>query len=82
MDTQTVSSTDLTLNVVLLKLQERVSHYDARLILDSAVVTSGLRSLEAQGLDSEQAKNLCLELIKKGGPAFQVGTALYREYLQ
>ncbi|MGE3973458.1 MAG: hypothetical protein AB7F59_02920 [Bdellovibrionales bacterium] len=71
----------ITLNHFLKSLQQRVSAYDAKLILDSAVVTTGI-PYQADALNSEEAKNLCLELIKKGGPAFQVGSSIYREIPQ
>ncbi len=71
----------LTLNLFLNRLQQRVSAYDAKLILDSAVVVTGIPH-QSESLNSEEAKNLCLELIKKGGPAFQVGSSIYREIPQ
>ena len=70
----------LPVEVVLKRLQQKVSYFDARLILDSAIVSSGLKP-NLESLCLEDAKNLCLEMIKRGGPAFQVGTALYKEYL-
>ena len=74
--------TALTVSRILEKLQERVSIYDARLILDSAIVVSGLRLQDNAYLKKDEAEILCLELINKGGPAFKVGSALYRETLQ
>lgn len=69
----------LTINHVYTKLSERVSTYNARLMLRSAIVTSGVQNTkEDQELNLEQARALCLALINKGGPAFQVGSDLYR----
>lgn len=74
-------SGSLTVDYFLGQLQQRVSQYDARLILDSAMTVSGVK-FEGGSLDKEQATNLCLELIRKGGPAFQVGNAIYRQIPQ
>lgn len=73
---------EITPQFFLKQLNQRVSQFDARLILDSAIVTSGLNLQMETKLDQEQAKGLCLELIKKGGPAFQVGTSIYRQLPQ
>ena len=74
-------SGSLTVDYFLTRLRERVSHYDARLILESALTVSGVK-FGSDALDKEQATNLCLELIRKGGPAFQVGAAIYRQIPQ
>ncbi len=66
----------ITVHDILRGLQERVSQYSANLLLESAMVDLGLE--EGATLKKEEAKNLCLALIKKGGPAFQVGQAMYR----
>ena len=68
----------LTINEIYSKLSQRVSTYNARLMLRSAMVSSGVNSKEDQELDSEQARAICLALINKGGPAFQVGSDLYK----
>ena len=70
----------MPINLVLKRLQQRVSYFDARLILESAIVSSGIPS-DVESLSAEEAKSLCLEMIKRGGPAFQVGSALYKEFL-
>ena len=74
-----VTMTTFTTKHFLRQLEERVSGYNARLLLSAALIDSGIESNNEEKLDSEQAKNLCLSLIKKGGPAFQVGQSLYRE---
>lgn len=72
--------TNLTAEHFLNRLKEKVSSFDAQLLLNSAIVTSGLHNrVKECTLAKEDAKALCLELIKKGGPAFQVGQSIYRE---
>lgn len=71
--------TTFTTRHFLRRLEEKVSGYNAKLLLNSALVDSGLAYSEEDKLDSDQVKNLCLSLINKGGPAFQVGQTLYRE---
>lgn len=62
-------------------LEIRMSPFNAKIILDSAFVSSGI-ALTEENLDKAQAQSICLSLIKKGGPAFQVGTEIYKTYLQ
>jgi hypothetical protein len=62
-------------------LEIRMSPFNAKIILDSAFVSSGI-VLTEENLDKTQAQTLCLSLIKKGGPAFHVGTEIYKTYLQ
>lgn len=62
-------------------LEVRMSPFNAKIILDSAFISSGMSYTE-ENLDKAQAQNLCLALIKKGGPAFQVGTEIYKKYIQ
>ncbi len=80
--TPPVPTQPVTINYFLKRLQERVSRNDARLLLDAAVIVSGLKGLEDRELNKEEASHLCMELIKKGGPAFQVGSLVYRELPQ
>ena len=68
----------LTLNDFYKKLSESVSDYNAKLMLQSAMISSGLDQ-NLSSLNTDEAKAICLELIKKGGPAFQVGKALYHQ---
>jgi len=71
-------TSDLTLQDFYMKLSERVSNYNAKLMLRTAMLNSGIDSDEATKLAKEQARAICLALIKKGGPAFQVGKDLYQ----
>ena len=72
---------NLTTNLILTRLQQRVSKTNAKLLLDQAKIQSGLVLEENATLEKETAKTLCLRLIKQGGPSFQVGQAIYKEYL-
>jgi hypothetical protein len=69
-----------TVNHIYLRLSERMSNYNARLALQSALLTSGITVQQEDHviLGADQAKAICLALINKGGPAFQVGKDLYR----
>ena len=69
----------MTPNDFIERLRLRVSHYNARLVLHSAMVSTGLKVENDVVLSDEQFESLCLGLIKAGGPAFQVGQAMYRE---
>lgn len=76
-----VQKSGLTAKEILLRLQQRVSVNNARLLLNSAKTQTGLVVDDQTVLESEQAKALCMKLINQGGPAFQVGQAIYKEYL-
>lgn len=69
--------TDISLDVVLEKLSEKVSGYNAKLLLNHAMVGSGVFGDSQDFLNAKSAESICLELIKKGGPSFQVGRDLY-----
>ncbi len=71
-------SSSITLNDFYLKLSEKVSTYNARLMLRTAMLSSGVTGDDHQRLENEQAKAICLALINKGGPGFQVGKSLYQ----
>lgn len=61
------------------KLNKRVSDYNARLVLQSAVMSSGIHREGIDQLNVDEARAICLELIKRGGPAFQVGKDIYQQ---
>jgi len=71
----------ITANLILGRLEQRVSLNNAKLLLDSAKISSGMMVDNALVLSDDQAKSLCLKLINQGGPAFHVGQAIYKEYL-
>lgn len=72
------SANTLTIQDFYVKLSQRVSDYNARLMLRTAMFESGVEGEGSKVLELEQAKAMCLALINKGGPAFQVGKDLYR----
>ncbi len=72
--------TDITLNVIFKKLSEKVTAYNAKLLLNHAIVLSGVKQAPDTPLNQEMAKSICLELCKKGGPSFQVGKNLYNTF--
>lgn len=71
----------LTANMYLSRLQQRVSKSNAQLLFKTAKIQAGLQIEDDAQLEAEQAKTLCLCMIKQGGPSFQVGQAIYKEYL-
>ncbi len=72
------SANTLTIQDFYVKLSQRVSDYNARLMLRTAMFESGVEGEGSKVLELEQARAMCLALINKGGPAFQVGKDLYR----
>ncbi len=75
------NSKTLTANFFLSQLQQRVSKGNAKLLLDTAKVQTGLKFDDEAFMSLEDSKTLCLTLIKQGGPSFQVGQSIYKEYL-
>lgn len=76
-------SCKLTVKLFYDTLKSKVSSQNAKLILDSALIPMGMSSEEPEHvLTDDQAKDLCLQMIKKGGPAFNVGQTIYRNHLQ
>lgn len=71
----------LTANLILTRLQQKVSKSNAKLLFDSAKIQAGFQCEGEVELEKEQAKTLCLAMIKLGGPSFHVGQAIYKEYL-
>lgn len=69
----------VTVNDFLMRLKQRVTDYNAKLTLHSAMVDSKLSCAATDALSAEQFESLCLGLMKAGGPAFQVGQAMYKE---
>lgn len=67
-----------TINDFHSMLSQRLSEYNARLTLHSALVSSGLNR-ELTVFNKEEARAICLALINKGGPAFQVGKDMYQQ---
>jgi hypothetical protein len=74
--------TELTMSLILTRLQTRVSKSNAKLLLDTSNNRIGVKVVDQSAvLEKEMAKTVCLGLINQGGPSFQVGQALYKEFL-
>ena len=71
----------ITAQLILTRLEQKVSLNNAKLLLDSAKISTGVMTENGVELTNDQAKSLCLRLINQGGPAFHVGQAIYKEYL-
>jgi hypothetical protein len=78
---QSETTTVLTANMILNRLQQKVSKSNAKLLFDTAKIQAGFQCQDEAELEKEQAKTLCLAMIKQGGPSFHVGQAIYKEYL-
>lgn len=76
----TIEAGNMTHQFFLSHLESKMSGHNAKMILDSAFLQEGLSYPYDQELNKEQSQNLCLALIKKGGPAFKVGTEIYKKY--
>jgi len=62
------------------RLTEKLTHFDASLVLEAAMLSAGVPRNDGF-LKKDETKEICLELIKRGGPAFSVGTGIYREVI-
>jgi len=76
---ETLDLSPVTLADMQKHLSSRVSNYNARLLLHTAVQKSGLAATDLQTLKKEHARSICMQLINQGGPAFQVGKDLYQQ---
>lgn len=72
----------ICLNEISNLLKKKVSSLNAKILLDSAVSLSGLQVTSEEPLTKEQIESLCLKMISKGGPSFQVGREVYSKYAQ
>ena len=61
------------------ELKKRVSANNAKLILHTAAVKTGMSPKLDATLKKEDAQAICMELIRSGGPGFQVGRAIYTQ---
>tara|TARA_Y100000817_G_C16781458_1_gene510778 strand:- start:439 stop:717 length:279 start_codon:yes stop_codon:yes gene_type:complete len=75
-ETPAPKMTEITFQDFYDKLSSKVSGYNAKLLLNTACINSGIQKKE-ETLNEEEVKQICLELIKKGGPSFQVGKEVY-----
>ena len=69
----------ITVSLFLSELRKKVSDSNAKLLMHSAVVRTGINCSEDAPLNNEEAHTLCMELIKAGGPGFQVGRSVYSQ---
>jgi hypothetical protein len=69
----------ITKAVFLEELKKRVSFTNAKLIMQTATMKTGLTFDDHIPLKKEDAQALCLELINAGGPGFQVGKSVYTQ---
>ncbi len=71
----------ITLNLFYSRLNEKISVFNTRLLMQTVMINSGLDKYNKEDvLGDEDAKAICLELIKQGGPAFQVGKDIYARF--
>jgi hypothetical protein len=62
----------------LSKLTEKLTQFDATMILEAAMLSAGVERQEGF-FKKDQTREICLALIKRGGPAYSVGAVIYRE---
>lgn len=72
----------ITMSLFLTELKKKVSDSNAKLLLHTATVRAGISYPEHEPLKKEDAHTLCMELIKTGGPGFQVGRTVYSQIRQ
>jgi hypothetical protein len=69
----------LSLGDFYTQLNVTMSDYHARNVIRTVLTTAGLTVTDhSEKLSIDNARSLCLELIKKGGPSFQVGKNIYQ----
>lgn len=64
----------------ILRLTEKMTHFDANLILEAAMRNAGVDKQHGF-FKKDETKQICLALIKRGGPAYSVGVGIYREFV-
>ncbi len=72
----------ITVNFIYNELKKKVTDSNAKLLIHSAVIRSGIACPADMPLDKATAQSLCMELIKSGGPGFQVGRAVYNTWVR
>lgn len=75
----TPQGSEYTMGFFYDELKKRVSANNAKLILHTAAVKSGFSPKLDSTLRKEDAQAICMELIRSGGPGFQVGRAIYTQ---
>ena len=68
----------VTVDFFFKELKKKVSDSNAKILLHSAVVRSGISCAATDApLEKNDARALCTALMRSGGPGFQVGRAVY-----
>jgi hypothetical protein len=70
---------EYTMNFFYDELKKRVSANNAKLLLHTAAVNTGMSPKLDATLRKEDAQAICMELIRSGGPGFQVGRHIYSQ---
>jgi hypothetical protein len=73
--------TDYTMDFFYGELKKKVSATNAKLLLHTAAVKTGYSPKLDTQLRKEDAEAICMELIRSGGPGFQVGRAIYSQMM-
>lgn len=73
------SKSTFSMNLFLTEFEKKVSATNARLLLQGAAIKTGMGLDLQKELKKEQAEALCMELIRSGGPGFQVGRTIYNQ---
>jgi hypothetical protein len=60
------------------RLTEKLTQFDANMILEAAMLHAGVQRQEGF-FKKDETREICLALIKRGGPAYSVGAGIYRE---
>ena len=71
----------ISMSIFLSELEKKVSMNNARLLLHSAAIRTGMAPKFDQELQKDQAEALCMELIRSGGPGFQAGRTIYNQII-
>lgn len=77
-----MGTNEITMDYFFEELKKKVSATNAKLLLHTARTNMGMNLQMDSALKKEEAQALCLELIKHGGPGFQVGRAIYSQMNQ
>lgn len=76
------ANNSITVNLFLDELKKKVTDSNAKLLLHTAVTRSGISCSADAPLNKEDAQALCMELIRSGGPGFQVGRTVYSQMVR
>ncbi len=74
------SKDQFTIEDFQVQLRLRLSAHSARMTFTSALISSGLDTTLTV-FNREETKTLCLAMINRGGPSFQVGKEMYKQIL-